>query len=223
MALDAPTKEQKELFVDCLVNAMANTMRNKYGFLSSLKHTIAKVSKELGPDHQADLDYLNSVMRAAISLGDYMHYMKPSDYKQAFLAVVEAGNIDPVITDKLWARMGSIGMDKSSKSIANIPLLGPMLVGAGKAMESVSTSAWAANQLVRNERRHGEQYYPDNRNPAYRIWTKEERAAHKAAKAQSDEPAETIKLKIIAHEKLNDTFAGKVMSKSASVAKHFSK
>ena len=224
MAVEPPTKEQKELFVDCLMNSMANSMRNKYGFLSSLKHTIAKTSQTLGPDKEADLDYINSVMRATISLGDYMHYMKPNDYKHAFLAVLEAGHIDPVITSRLSERVTAMGLDKTSKSAHNIPLLGPMLRGLSQALESASTSAWAAAQIVRDERQQGQHYYPENPNPAYRKWTKEERAEHKAKKTQNREPVDTIKLEIEnSNGAENTTFSGRLLAGSAALAKQFVK
>lgn len=140
-ALEQPTVAQKRMFANCLVDTIANSLRNKYGLPSSLKHTVAKAAEDLGSSDQKDLDYIYAMQRAALSWGDYMKYMKPRDYIQAGLAVLQTGEVDPVILSTLLNRATTMGLNKVPGISGMIQLLG-------------------STEHLRESR-----YYPNNPNP----------------------------------------------------------
>ncbi|MCL2737677.1 MAG: hypothetical protein FWE17_02340 [Alphaproteobacteria bacterium] len=147
--LSAPTTEQKKVFADCIVNALVNSARNKYGPLSSLKHTIGQKSQEL-KDRPEDLDYINAVLRAAISLGDYIKHMRGNDWKQIGVALLKTGQIDPVISARVKKRLLQIARNKGKDKLKGMGIL-----------------KLFANLVPEDARERAEEeiYYPRNPNP----------------------------------------------------------
>lgn len=165
-ALDQPTTEQKIVFADCLVNALVNSARNKYSPLSSLKHTIAKTAAALGPDRSEELEYINSMLRASMSLGDYMHHMKSKDYIHAFLAVAETGDIDPVILSRLTERIAAVSTTKGGDFVKTLPIIGAIAQSTARAAEYTGLSRWTGTQtMIEDERAQETAYYAYNPNP----------------------------------------------------------
>ena len=153
--INAPTDAQKKMFADCLVNAIANSERNGYEFFSSLKHIISETSKNLGADRQQDIEYVDTLMRAVISDGDYLRHMKPADAKQALLGIVAGGGIDSKMLRHAYLRV-------SASEVLACGALGIIIKGVGLAGRVSSEEIAAAKA---EEAEHERLFYPDNPSP----------------------------------------------------------
>ena len=221
-AMEEPTAVQKRMFADCLMDALANSIRNGYGVPSSLKHTVAKAAASLDAGNKSDIDYINSIQRAAVSEGDYMKYMKPRDYVQAFLAVAQTGELDTVILSTLAKRTVSLGLNKSGDKVAELPFIGSLMSGVQRFGATLSAyklpvlnsiTGWMAE-----ERQHEQKFYPDNPNP--------NRGQKKArTESKSDTPTDAPKEKAypipvhISGGKGEQSLLGKIASLAATALK----
>ena len=111
VTLDPPTENQKRIFANIVMDALANSAINGFNPVSSLKHTFAKAQKSAelsGAEHAEDLRYVDSTVEAIVSLGDVMKHVGVAGYVRAIKAVVNTGQIDPVIEDTFKERFASI-------------------------------------------------------------------------------------------------------------------
>lgn len=110
-ALEAPTDKQLVDMVDVLLHAAFNSLRNRYGFLSSLKHTLQKVEQrnELGQE-VVDPSYLLESQRMLLSWGDMVAAIKAGDGLAIGLAILRTGKVHPKVLATVLSRIVSRGL-----------------------------------------------------------------------------------------------------------------
>jgi hypothetical protein len=145
--INAPTKVQKRVLADCVFNALVNTVRNGYGFPSSLKHTIAKTANLLGPERQDELNYANAFLQTLLSVGDYVRHMKTIDYIMAAKAIYQHKVIDREMTGRLGYRIKSLATLLCVPRLLWVPL--------------------RVSQKLTQEDKQRNQFYPRNPKPKY--------------------------------------------------------
>ena len=109
--LEPPTEKQKKLFANIIMDAMANSAINGFNPVSSLKHTFSKAQKaaELsGPDNADDLSYVDAMIEAIVSLGDYTGHMSTPAIIRSLRTVYNAKSIAPDIAETFSARFSAI-------------------------------------------------------------------------------------------------------------------
>lgn len=96
ITLQPPTKKQQKLFANIIMDAVANSAINGFNPVSSLKHTFSKAQKAVdlsGEENAHDLSYVDAMVEAVVSLGDYTKYMNKSAFVRSLRAVCNVGHI----------------------------------------------------------------------------------------------------------------------------------
>lgn len=149
VALEAPSGEELRCFSSILCDAFFNSKRNRYNFLSSLKHTVHKAftdAKERGVETNVFV-YVNATVRNFLSVGDYAKGQNPRDLRRVLLALLETGQLSGDIFNVLVRRFTAHFI--LSKRIA------PVL--------------WRYSPMMQLELAHESRFYPDNPNPEPRV------------------------------------------------------
>jgi hypothetical protein len=107
--MDPPTDDQVKIFANILMDALANSAVNGFAPLSSLKHTFARAQQ--GADlagRPQDLHYVNAMVEAVVSLGDYTPHIGPAAYIRALRALYNSAAFDPLIAGIFKKRLDAI-------------------------------------------------------------------------------------------------------------------
>ncbi len=127
IANQAPSDKEKVLFANIIMDSIANAVTNGMDIRPSIKRIFGILqNKKLQGISKSEYANINAFIKALLSLTDYTKYMDPvgiTDFRHAresylriVKAIVDTGDIDPVMKDVIAKRYKSIrlfaGMDK---------------------------------------------------------------------------------------------------------------
>ncbi|MCB0319550.1 MAG: hypothetical protein KDD60_01410, partial [Bdellovibrionales bacterium] len=163
-ALTPPTQEQLQSMMNVLIDAGLNSLRNKYGFPSSLKHTLKKVDDRIQQgEENSDLSYLYDSQRMILAWGDMAKVLKASHMIEIGAAILESGKVHPVILKTLTERLVMAGVVELKERLSR-NRLGQSVVQVAK----YGARFWPLKglaSLVQEEKTRRAIYYPHNPKP----------------------------------------------------------
>lgn len=123
MAIEPPTKEEKQELVTILCNLVEGYMRGETGILQRA-HEIIREKRERDGKIPS---YLVSVERALLALNDFMRFdakgestlLRKSDLGNALAAVFKTGQIDPVFATTIASHFGGGGSSMLLKLLSH--------------------------------------------------------------------------------------------------------
>ncbi len=165
--LAPPSSNAKDLLVQVLFNAAINGKKNRFSFLSSLKHTMNKMEeaglrgRHLGEE---DFSFIDSTGRTLVSWSDYQKKLLQvrgkggfSDLKTIGKAVIGSGEMDPIIGSALFKRLFLLKYLPFSE---RYPRINKLIEG----LPPFCGLGWLTEGLA-DERFNRGKFYPNNPNP----------------------------------------------------------